>query len=155
MIAMTVAKIILASRERQVLEGLAVGKALSVVALDLKIREGAAADYLKVAKVKLHGVSDAPSAVAVGYATNSITRPPLLDRELLFLPREQRLIVPLVARGLAPAQMATELDRPVADVRADGRELLMTLRACNRSHLMTKAWQYRVLTADQVIPWLR
>lgn len=151
----TIAKVVLTPRERQVVEGLAAGKALAAVALDLKIREGTASGYLKLAKNKLHGVSETAAAIAVGYAFEAITRPPLLDPETLFLPHEQRAIVPLIARGMAAAQMATELNRPVTDVRADGRELLTTLQARNRSHLITRAWQFQVLTADQVTAWLR
>ncbi|MEG3630010.1 LuxR C-terminal-related transcriptional regulator [Streptomyces poriticola] len=151
----SVAKVVLTPRERQILESLATGDALAVVARDLEIREGAAAGYLKLAKNKLQGVSETAAAVAVGYATEAITRPVLLDPAALFLPREQRDLVPLIARGMAAAQMATELDRPVTDVRADGRELLAALRARNRSHLITRAWQFHVLTAGQVIAWLR
>ncbi|WP_149180495.1 LuxR C-terminal-related transcriptional regulator [Streptomyces sp. TRM49041] len=150
----TITKVVLTPRERQVLEGLATGDALAVVARDLKIREGTAAGYLKLTKNKLHGASETAAAVAVGYATEAITRPALLDPGMLFLPREQRDLVPLIARGMAAAQMATELDRPVTDVRADGRELLATLQARNRSHLVTRAWQFQVLTAGQVIAWL-
>ncbi|GHF33437.1 hypothetical protein GCM10010218_13170 [Streptomyces mashuensis] len=151
----TVLKVVLARRERQILQGLATGNALSQVALGLKIREGTAAGYLKLAKSKLHGVSETASAVAVGYALEAIDRPPLRDPKTLFLPREQQDLVPLIARGMAPAQMATELDRPVAVVRADGRNLLTSLQARNRSHLITRAWQFQRLTADEVIAWLR
>ncbi|AKN68739.1 hypothetical protein QR97_02010 [Streptomyces sp. PBH53] len=151
----TIAKVVLARRERQVLQGLATGNTLAQVALDLKIREGTANGYLKLAKNKLSGVSDTAAAVAAGYATEAIEPPPFLDPEALFLPREQRDLVPLIARGMAAAQMATELDRPVADIRADGRDLLLTLQARNRAHLITRAWQFRILTADQVTTWLR
>lgn len=151
----TVAKVTLAPRERQVLQGLAAGDTLAVVALSLKIREGTAAGYLTLAKKRLHGVSETASAIAVAYATEAIDRPPLLDPETLFLPREQRDLVPFIAQGMTAAQMATELNRPVTDVRADGRELLATLQARNRAHLITHAWQFQVLTADQVIAWLR
>ncbi|MER5971665.1 LuxR C-terminal-related transcriptional regulator [Streptomyces sp. NPDC002055] len=150
----TVAKVSLAPREQQVLAGLANGSALGVVARSLEISEGTASGYLKTAKRKLHCVRETPTAVAVGYTTNAITRPPLLDPEALFLPREQRHLVPLIARGAGAEQMAAELDRPVAEVRADGRALLTSLRARTRSHLVTRAWQFGILTADQVIAWL-
>ncbi|MGC5042472.1 LuxR C-terminal-related transcriptional regulator [Streptomyces albidoflavus] len=155
MTATRVAKVILAPREKQVLEGLATGNALAVVALDLKIREGTASGYLRLAKHKLHGVSETAAAVAVAYATDAIATPPLVSPETLFLPREQRDIVPLIARGMAAAQMATELNRSVTEVRADGRELLVSLQARNRAHLITRAWQHQILTAEQVIAWLR
>ncbi|WP_432097652.1 LuxR C-terminal-related transcriptional regulator [Streptomyces sp. bgisy100] len=148
------ARVFLAPREQQVLEGLAVGSALGAVARSLKISEGTASGYLKTAKRKLHGVRETPTAVAVGYTTNAITRPPLLDPEALFLPREQRDMVPLIARGAGVERMATELERPVAEVRADGRALLASLRAHNPCHLITRAWQFEILTADQVIAWL-
>ncbi|MEV1081951.1 hypothetical protein AB0I98_27490 [Streptomyces sp. NPDC050211] len=77
----TVARIVLAPRERQILEGLADGNTLAAVALDLKIREGTGAGYLKLAKRKLHGVSENAAALAVGYATDAIARPDLLDPE--------------------------------------------------------------------------
>lgn len=150
----TTAKVVLAPRERQVLQGLAAGNTMAAVALDLKIRHGTAEGYLKLAKNKLH-VSETVSAVAVGYATEAIQRPPLLDPEALFLPHEQRDLLPLVAQGMAATQMAVELGRPVTDVRKDGRELLLSLQAHNRAHLITRAWQFRVLTAGQVIAWFR
>ncbi|MEU1273504.1 hypothetical protein [Streptomyces sp. NPDC005799] len=152
-----VARIVLAPRERQVLEGLADGSTLAVVALDLKIREGTAAGYLKLAKRKLHGVGENAAALAVGYATEAITRPDLLDPAGLFLPREQRDLVPLIARGLTAAQILTELKprRTIDIIRRDGRDLMTNLGAKNRAHVITRAWEYEVLTADQVIAWLR
>ncbi|MEW1721622.1 LuxR C-terminal-related transcriptional regulator [Streptomyces sp. NPDC093109] len=152
---MIIATVVLAPRERQVLEGLAAGSTLSVVALDLKIRESTAASYLKMAKHKLHGVRETAAAIAVGYATRAITRPPLLESETLHLPPEQRDLVPLIARGMRAAQMATELNLPINDVRANGRELLVTLGAHNRNHVVTRAWQLQLLTADVVGEWLR
>ncbi|MFF1420615.1 LuxR C-terminal-related transcriptional regulator [Streptomyces sp. NPDC058280] len=152
---MIITRVFLAPREQQVLEGLAAGDTLAAVAQDLKIREGTAASYLRQAKSKLHGVSETPVAIAVGYATRAIPHPPLLDPETLYLPREQRALVPLIARGMGPAEMATELDLPVTDIRSDGRELLTNLGARNRTHLITRAWQFQILTADQVATWLR
>ncbi|MBT2405588.1 MULTISPECIES: LuxR C-terminal-related transcriptional regulator [unclassified Streptomyces] len=151
----SVAQVVLTSRERQVLQGLAAGDPIAKVAQDLTIREGTATGYLKLAKNKLHGVSETPAAVAVGYAIEAIARPCLLDPEALYLPSEQRALVPLIARGMGPAQMAAELHRPVADVRADGRELLTNLQARNRTHLITRAWEFEILTTDQVTAWLR
>ncbi|MFC5804519.1 hypothetical protein [Streptomyces formicae] len=155
MITTSVARIILAPREQQVLEGLSGGSTLAVVALDLKIREGTAAGYLKLAKRKLYGVSENAAALAVGYTTEAIARPPLLDPETLFLPDGQRDIVPLLARGMAAAQMATELKRPVDIIRRDGRDLLTNLRARNRAHAVKRSWEFQLLTAEQVIAWLR
>lgn len=151
----TVARITLAPRERQILEGLADGSTLATVALDLKIRENTALGYLKLARRKLHGVSETTAALAVGYAADAIDRPNLLDPETLFLPDEQRDIVPLIAQGMASAQMATELKRPVAIVRRDGRDLLKNLGARNRAHAITRSWQFQILTADEVNAWLR
>ncbi|MEV8020030.1 hypothetical protein AB0O76_27480 [Streptomyces sp. NPDC086554] len=151
----TVARIILAPREQQVLEGLADGSTLAVVALTLKIREVTAAGYLKLAKRKLHGVSENAAALAVGYTVHAIARPELLDPEHLFLPLEQRQLVPFVARGMHSAQMATDLKRPADVVRRDGRNLMTNLGARNPAHVVTRAWQYQILTADQVISWLR
>ncbi|WP_327352752.1 hypothetical protein [Streptomyces sp. NBC_01304] len=157
----TVARVILAPRERQVLEGLADGSTLAAVALDLKVREGTAAGYLKLAKAKLYGMGDLAAALAVGYATEAITRPELLDPTALNLPEKQRDLVPLVAQGMRAVQMATKLNRPIGDVRRDGRDLMANLggtpdcpKIRNQAHLVTRAWQYQVLTADQVIAWL-
>ncbi|MET7319548.1 hypothetical protein [Streptomyces sp. NPDC005549] len=150
-----IARIILAPRERQIIEGLCDGSTLAAVAQELTIREGTAAGYLKLAKRKLHGVSDNAAAIAVGYATEAIARPKLLDPEELVLPLEQRQLVPFVARGMHSAQMATELRRPVAIVRRDGRDLMSNFRAKNPAHVVTRAWQYQILTAEQVISWLR
>ncbi|MEV6424733.1 LuxR C-terminal-related transcriptional regulator [Streptomyces sp. NPDC051662] len=151
----SVARVVLAPRERQVLEGLADGSTIAVVALDLKIRESTARGYLKLAKTKLHGVSDTTAALTIGYATKALTHPLLLDPDTLCLPREKRDLVALTARGMTPAQMATKLDRPVTDVRADGRELLTLLGARNRTHLVTRAWQFQILSTDLVATWLR
>lgn len=167
---MTIVRVILAPRERQVVEGLAGGSTLAEVARNLKIRPGTASGYLRFAKRKLHGVSENTAALAVGYATQAITRPELLDPETLDLPREQRALVPLIARGMTVAQMVTELKRspgahpvrpeltaaPSVDiVRRNIGELMGNLQALNRAHLITRAWQYQILTADQVIAWLR
>lgn len=148
-------RVVLSPRERQVLECLATGDTLATVAQDLGINDSTARSYLRQAKAKLYGVSETVAAVAVGYATEAITRPPLRDPDALFMPREQRALVPYIARGMSAAQMAAELRRPVSDVRADGRELRRTLNARNQPHLITLAWQYRVLTAEQVIAWFR
>jgi len=150
-----VAKVILAPREQQVLEGLADGSMLAAVALRLQIREGTASGYLKLAKRKLHGVRETAAALAVAYATKAIDRPQLLDPESLYLAREQRDLVPLIAREMTSAQMATALKRDVDIIRRVGRDLLMNLRARNRAHAITRAWQYQILTAGQVIEWLR
>lgn len=106
---------------------------------------------------KLHGVSESPAAVAIAYATEAITRPEPRDPETLFLPREQRDLVPLIARGLTPGQMVNELSpKPdVAVVRRDCRELRVNLRALSRVNLVSRAWEYKVLTAEQVTSWLR
>lgn len=151
----TVARAALAPRERQILEGLADGSPLGAVALHLRIRESTAQGYLKLARRKLHGVTEIAAALAVAYAAEAIDRPPLLDPETLVLPREQRDIVPLIAQGMAAAQMATELKRPVVVVRRDGRDLLKNLQARNRAHAITRAWQAQILTADEVNAWLR
>ncbi|MFD4986465.1 hypothetical protein [Streptomyces sp. NPDC058374] len=155
MTAPAVATIELAPRERQVLEGLSDGSTLATVALTLKIREGTARGYLKLAKRKLYGASENATALANAYATNAIARPDLLDPEGLFLPREQRDLIPLIGRGLSAGTMALELKRQVDIVRREGRDLMANLGATNRAHAIRRAWQYQALTADQVIAWLR
>jgi DNA-binding CsgD family transcriptional regulator len=151
-----VAKIVLAPRERQVVQCLADGSPLATVALNLQIKEGTASGYLKYAKRKLLGVRDTAAALAVAYATEAIDRPKLLGPEALFLPRGQRDLVPLIARGFTAAQMATVLkpERTVDMIRRDSRKLLLNLQARNRAHLITRAWHYQALTADQVIACL-
>jgi DNA-binding CsgD family transcriptional regulator len=150
----TPARIILALEERQVLEGLADGSTLAAVALNLNIRESRAEGSLKRAKRTLYGVSENAAALAFGYATKAITRPELLEPEELFLPQGQRSLVPFIGRGMTASQTATELKRPVDGVLRDGRDLLANLRAVNRAHLITRAWAYQILTADQVTGWL-
>ncbi|MFI7095392.1 endonuclease/exonuclease/phosphatase family protein [Streptomyces lydicus] len=71
------------------------------------------------------------------------------------LSREQRALVPLIAQEMTAAQMATALKPEVGIIRRNGRKLLMNLRARNRAHAITRAWQYQILTAGQVIEWLR
>ncbi len=152
---MTVAKIHLAPRERQVVEGMANGSTLADVAADLKIKVGTASGYLKLAKAKLHGVTEIEAALAVGYATEAITRPDLLDPEGLNLPKEQRELVPLISQGMTSAQMAAKLKRQYDVINRDSQDLLSNLGAKNRAHAVKRAWQYRILTADRVIAWLR
>ncbi|MEV0982131.1 LuxR C-terminal-related transcriptional regulator [Streptomyces sp. NPDC049915] len=151
----TITKVVLAPRERQILEGLANGSTLADVAQRLVIREGTAAGYLKVAKRKLHGMGETPAAVAVAYATRAIEEPEPRDPGGLDLPAEQRDLVPLIAQGMSGIQMAAELKRPVEIVRRDARALMAALGARNPTHVVTRAWQYRLLTADQVGAWLR
>ncbi|MET7802684.1 hypothetical protein [Streptomyces decoyicus] len=59
----------------------------------------------------MHGASETAAALAVAYATKAIDRPQLLDPELLYLSREQRGLVPLIAQEMTAAQMATALKR--------------------------------------------
>ncbi|MFD3514883.1 LuxR C-terminal-related transcriptional regulator [Streptomyces sp. NPDC058657] len=151
----TVARIELTSRERDVLQGLADGSTIAAVALNLKLRESTASGYLQLARRKLYGASETAEALAAAYASEAIERPEPLDPEGLFLPREQRDLVPLIGQGMAAAQMATTLKRPVEIVRRDGRDLLRNLRARNRAHVITRAWAYQVLTTEQVLAWLR
>ncbi|MEU2875969.1 LuxR C-terminal-related transcriptional regulator [Streptomyces sp. NPDC007070] len=156
MTAPTTTKVALSPQEKQVLEGLAAGDSTADIARRLEIRHSTVGDFLKTARIKLHGACDSVAAVAAGFATGAIGRPPLLDPEAVFVSREQRELVPLIARGLSAEQVAAELKppRPVADVRADARELLSSLGARNRCHLVTRAWQYRLLTEDRVSAWL-
>ncbi|MER6684585.1 LuxR C-terminal-related transcriptional regulator [Streptomyces olivaceoviridis] len=148
------AKVTLAPREQQVLEGLADGNTLAEVAGRLNIGEGTASGYVQLAKRKLHQVRETPAALAVAYATRAIPEPEAHDPEGLGLPTEQRALLPLIAQGLSAIQMATELKRPVADVRSDYRALIASLRARNRTHLIKRAWQYQLLTAHQVRTWI-
>ncbi|MFF2503485.1 hypothetical protein ACFVTY_08930 [Streptomyces sp. NPDC058067] len=92
---------------------------------------------------------ETPTAIA--YATHSITWPELLEPEELFLPREQRDIVPLLAQGMTHPMTAAELDRPLNVVRAEGRRLLVDLGARSRGHVVKEALQFQLLTAEQVI----
>ncbi|AKA09006.1 hypothetical protein SAZ_33140 [Streptomyces noursei ZPM] len=150
----TPARVTLAPRERQALEGLADGSMLAAVALRLSIREGTASGYLKGAKRKLYGVRESAAALAVGYTTKAISRPSLLDPETLLLPDNQQDIVPLLARGMTASCMAAELKRPVDIIRRDNRDLLTNLRAKNRVHAVKRLWELQLLTAGQVTAWL-
>ncbi|MFE7276890.1 LuxR C-terminal-related transcriptional regulator [Streptomyces sp. NPDC057623] len=152
---LTIPKIRLAPRERQVVEGMADGHALTKVAADLKIKPGTASGYLKLAKSKLHGMSEIEATIAVGYATDAITHPDLLDPDKLTLPTEQRELVPLIGQGKSSAQMAAELKRGFGFIGSDEQDLLANLGAKNRAHAIKRAWQYQILTAQQVIAWLR
>lgn len=142
-------------RERQVLEGLADGSTLAAVAFDLAIRQSTATGYLRLAKRKLGGVSENAAALAIGYATDAISCPELLSPEELRVPAEQRELVPLIAQGMTAMQMATQLKRPLPLVRRDTRHLLQAVLARNPAHLVTRAWQTRLLTAEHVMAWIR
>lgn len=60
-----------------------------------------------------------------------------------------------MAQGMRLSQIATKLDRPLAEVHADSVALSTTLGARSENHLVTRMWQFRVLTAEQVAKWLR
>lgn len=151
----TVVKYLLAPRERQVIEGLAEGDTVAAVARSLGLAESTAAGYLKLAKKKLHGTRDISAAVAVGYALRAIGRPIPLDPGAVCLLRAERELVPLIARGLGPTEMASAVQRPLNIVRRDGRRLLVGLGAKNRPHVVKRAWQFEILTEEQVTAWLR
>lgn len=149
-----VPKIVLAPREKEILEGLAHGSPLSEVAQNLGIRPGTASSYLKHAKRKLHGVGENAAALAVAYATGTLEEPAPLDPSLLSLTRDQKELLPLIAQGKPATEMASILRRPVEVVRRDARELMLALRARNPAHIVTQAWAYRLLRAGQVLAWL-
>ncbi|MFB6533080.1 LuxR C-terminal-related transcriptional regulator [Streptomyces noursei] len=151
----TVVRYLLAPRERQVIEGLAEGDTVAAVARSLGLAESTAAGYLKLAKKKLRGTRDISAAVAVGYALRAIGQPVPLDPGAVCLLPEERELVPLIARGLGPAEMASEVRRPLNIVRRDGRRLLVGLGAKNRPHVVKRAWQVGILTEEQVTAWLR
>ncbi|MFF2852974.1 LuxR C-terminal-related transcriptional regulator [Streptomyces sp. NPDC058001] len=143
----------LSPRERQVLVGLAAGRTLAVIAADLGLGAGTVGGYLKLAKEKLRG-REITSAIARGYATEAIPGPPLLDPKRVILPRGQRELVLLITTGMHAPQIAAELHLPLANVRDDVRELLTSVNALNRAHLITRAWQYQILTKELVCKWL-
>ncbi|MFJ4800133.1 LuxR C-terminal-related transcriptional regulator [Streptomyces murinus] len=145
----------LSPRERQVLQGIAAGDSLPFIAQRLEVEYNTVASYAKRAKFKLRCVKDVGAAVAVGYATGAISPPPLLEAGALLVPREQRVLLPLVARGMRATQMASELKWPIKVVRATERALFVALDARSRPHLVTRAWERRMLTAEQVVSWLR
>ncbi|KPI06241.1 regulatory protein LuxR [Actinobacteria bacterium OK074] len=153
--AVTVARIVLAPREKHVLEGLADGGTLAEVALGLGIRPGTASDYLRTAKRKLRGADEDATALAIAYATLALDPPEPLELGELYIPRQQRDLVPLAVAGMRAADMAVELRRPVDVVRRDVRGLTANLRARSPAHLVKRAWQYRLVTAEQVLAWLR
>lgn len=143
----------LSPRERKVLERVAGGASLGQIVEELDIREGTVMGYLKAAKVKLHGVKMTPSAVAVGYATQSISRPQLTT-EALTLSRDLRLLVPLIAMGWSLAEIASWRRLKVYKVQSDCHRLHTILQARSRPHMVTRAWQYKILTEQQVTEWI-
>ncbi|WP_024756086.1 hypothetical protein [Streptomyces exfoliatus] len=151
----TVARIELAPREKQVLEGLADGSTLVVVAERLRLRDGTARGYLQLAKRKLYGVSENSAALTVAYATGAVLPPQYRDREELYLPRDQMGLIPLIAQGNRATEIAIETKRPLEVVRRDARDLMSALGAKNPAHLVTRAWAYGLLTKELVQPWLQ
>ncbi|WP_307816966.1 LuxR C-terminal-related transcriptional regulator [Streptomyces sp. CRPSP2-6A1] len=145
----------LSLREQQVLQDIAAGDSLWAIAQRLEVEYNTVASYAKRARFKLRCVKDAGAAVAVGYATGAISPPLLLEAAALSVPREQRVLLPLIARGMQAAEMASALKWPVKIVRATERALFVALDASSRPHLVTRAWERRMLTAEQVISWLR
>ncbi len=149
------APVALSPHEQQVLQGLAAGDALATVAATLKISTDMATSYLGLAKSKLFGMADAPAVIAVAYAVEAIPPPPPRDASGLDLSRAQRDLVPLVAQGMTDIQLAISVDRSENEVRAACRGLLRKLPARNRAHVVTRGWQYRLVTKGQVLAWLR
>lgn len=151
-LSLPIRPISLAARERESLEGVAQGLDVPAVAALLGIAAGTVTSYLKSAKAKL-GVRELPSALAVGYATATIPAPPLRD-EMLDLPVEQRELIPLLAQGMKPVQIARKLNRNPKDVRQFAADLLVSLGARNYAHVVPLAWEHRLLAAADVIAWL-
>ncbi|MEV6423675.1 hypothetical protein [Streptomyces sp. NPDC051662] len=102
--------------------------------LAIEIREDTASGYPESPKNKLHGASETPATVALAYATEAIGGPELRNPRNAILSREQRFLVPLIARGLTAAQMVTELTpKPKVDtVRGDCHELMVNLQALHQ-----------------------
>lgn len=145
----------LSSREQEVLRQLAYGNTLRQVAGILRIKEGAAQFRLRTAKAKLHGVRTTSTAIAVGYATRSLPRPPILGRLIRNFPDELRVLVPVIAQGKSAKQIASHFSMSIVEVRADCHRLLTSLQAKNRPHMITRAWQYQILTEQQIKDLIR
>ncbi|MFB6525227.1 LuxR C-terminal-related transcriptional regulator [Streptomyces sp. NPDC056399] len=152
-LSLPIRQISLAAREREALMGVAQGLDVPAVAASLGIAAGTVTSYLKSAKAKLHGVREIPFALAVAYATDSIPAPRLRD-EVLDLPVEQSELIPLLAQGMKPVQIARKLNRVAKDVRRFAAELLVSLGARTYAHVVTLAWEHRLLTAADVTAWL-
>lgn len=148
-------EVYLSARERAVLTGLADGLSMAEVALGLRISQTTANGYLRSARHQLYQASEIPQLIAIAYTVEAIPRPQERDLPGVALPGSQRRLVPLVAEGLSAAQMGARLLVPVDEVRREARALLETVDARTRPHFVTRAWAYRLLTAEQVWAWLR
>ncbi|MFJ9434891.1 DUF6415 family natural product biosynthesis protein [Streptomyces sp. NPDC101490] len=147
--------VILAPQERQVLEGLADGTGIDQVAFTLSITSGTASGYVKSARAKLGPwAPDVPSALAVSYAIEAITAPVLRRRDEIYVSGERQALIPLIAQGLPSPQIALALGRPIQEVRADCRGLRIDVDARNNAHLISRAFEFQLLTAADVAGWM-
>ncbi|MFJ6101826.1 LuxR C-terminal-related transcriptional regulator [Streptomyces sp. NPDC092359] len=142
----------LAPQQRRVLEGLALGMGTDEVAYSLSIATSTASDYVRSAKEKLRA-RDIPSAVAMAYATGAITVPVLRLRDEVYVSAERQALIPAIAQGWTQAQIAAALNRSALGVRTDYRGLLDDLAARNTTHLITRAWEFQLLTVTDVARW--
>lgn len=139
----------LSTRERGVVAGIADGFPMPQVAQKLGISESTAKSYLNAVRDKL-GVRETPALIHNAYRAEVLSRPcPNDERPVVTL--EQWTILHCMAAGYTAKQMATELNRPLTDVRKDTRTLLKVLNAETPAHAVTRGWQHRML-GGQPIP---
>ncbi|MEU0663935.1 response regulator transcription factor [Streptomyces lavendulocolor] len=129
----------LSSRERQVVQGLANGLIVPLIARQLGLSPQTVNSYCLAAKVKFN-VRKAAALVHAAYEAGEIPEPASAPVAVP-LPDGQRALLPLIAQGKSAPQMAAELARPVTDVRNDVRSMMSALGVEQQPHLITRARQ--------------
>ncbi|MEV0445980.1 LuxR C-terminal-related transcriptional regulator [Streptomyces spectabilis] len=128
------------SRERQVVQGLAEGLTTRAIARRLNRQLGTVRHHITTAKKKV-GAKGQAALVDCSYDLGLI-RPPAREHNTVYVPPEQRTLIPLLARSLTNIEIATETKRSPAQVGRNARQLLKTLDAQSRAHLVTRARQH-------------
>jgi len=141
----------LSGRPLQVLRLLAEGGTPHTIAVELGIEKHTVHCYLEDVRRKTGvgkgGAAD-PAAVEAAYASGILPSPDRIA-DGVDVPEQQRVLIPLLARGLAAEEIASVLKRRVSDVNWALRALQRTLGASSPAHVITRARQYGLVTSAE------
>ncbi|MFE0130172.1 LuxR C-terminal-related transcriptional regulator [Streptomyces sp. NPDC059037] len=130
-------------RQREIIQLLAQGASMPEAAAEFSLSRSTVESYVDRVK-EAFGPRELPALLHVLYERD-VLAPSELTGPSPDLSPEQQAILRRIAQGESAARMATELRRPVTDVRRDARALLKTLGARNPAHAITRGWAMGLL----------
>ncbi|MET8983421.1 helix-turn-helix domain-containing protein [Streptomyces sp. NPDC004539] len=143
----------LSPRPAQVLRLIAEGSTTGSIARDLGVTPGVIRIHLAQALRKTtgsgKGIWARPAAVETAYATGLLPRPARLTGRV-DLPDGQRELIPLLARGLTPDQIAAALHCRRQEAVGELKALERALGAATPAHVITRARQYGLPTSAEI-----